>query len=779
MQDENLKNSFWDFKHLSLLSLYACLLVLPLFYLPLWGTALEFSKKLFLLLFALAAMTFWVLDILKKGRLIIPKSCILALSLMVLVSSFVSTIFSGSFIQSFIGLGFELDTWLTLAVGFTLLFLTAIFFQTKKELWRAYFGLLAVALVLFSFQLAAIFYFNVDFGSLGLRESGVIKIFMESLLGKWHDLGAFLGLIVLATVIILDFFKVKKNLLRLLVFLGLLISLITLGLINDPFLWVIVGSFSVFIFAYKFYLNQKNKSGYYWSLSLILAIVCLAAFFLGSYQMINDQLALWRSQIGVPVFDVRPSWESSYIVTKDVLRANSFLGTGPNSFSVAWAKYKPISVNQSNYWNVDFRFGTGLIPSSAVSLGLVGFVLWLTFLATILGSGFYALFKSKIEDKTTKNFLFLSFISASYLWALAFFSVPGNYLFILSFIVTGFLVATLANLGLVKNLEISLPKKFLASYISVILFIMVVFFSVVGGYLIVKKYISVFTYHKSLYDLNKTGDLITASALLERVINLSQQDLYCQKNSELYTLQIKELLQKTDLPEEDILANFKTLFDSAAANAQLATKVAPQNYMNWLALGRVYASVVPLNIEGAYEEAVKAFNKALELSPNNPVILLNSLARLELAYRRPDIAQKYIDKTLTIRPNYVPAALSLAEIETNKGNLEVAIKILEDFYASYSQNTDADFLYQLGYLRYKNTDYKKAIDTLKKVVEMVPIHANARYFLGLSYDASGQSDLALENFRRIKITNPENTVIAAIIFNLENGRGALDGLAIE
>lgn len=773
MQDENLKSSFWDFDRLSLFSLYACLLVLPLFYLPFWGTALEFSKKLFILLFALAAAAFWLLGGLKRGSLTVPKNKIFGVFLAVLTTSFVSLSLAASFERSFVGLGFELDSWVTFGAGFVLMFLAAIYFQTKEKQWQAYFGLMIVALFLFFYHLLAVLYFNTDLLSFGVSDTKVTKVFAESLLGKWHDFGIFFGFIALSSLVVLEFFKVKKVLLKALLVFCLFISLAIIGFINYFPLWLVVGGLAFLIFGYKFYLTKKEGLYFRPGLSLVLGVVCVAGVFLGNFSMVSNSLASWRSSIGMPVFDVRPSWTSTYVVTEKVLQENSLFGNGPNSFDVAWTRYKPSSVYKSDYWNANFRFGVGLIPSMAVNLGLVGFVLWLTFLALILGYGFYAL--TKASDKSGGGFLLLPFVCAIYLWAFTFFSVPGNYILALSFVMTGFFVAALSEAGIVKVVEFSFLKKLSSGYAAVILFILIASLSVVGGYLVVKKYVSVFTYHKGLYDLAKTGDLAMATTVLERAQNLDHQDLYYQKNSELYILRINELLQKTGLAEEEVLANFKTLFDLAVSNAQKATEIGPENYVNWLALGKVYASVVPLNIEGAYEEAVKAFNKALELSPDNPVILLNNLARLELVYGQPNVAREYISRTLAIRPNYSPAILTLAEMESNDGQLDLAIRTMEDFYATYPESTNVDFLYQLGYLKYKNGNHSQAINTLEKVLELVPVHANARYFLGLSHDALGQTDLALENFKQIQATNPESADVAVIINNLESGRRALSG----
>ena len=51
-----------------------------------------------------------------------------------------------------------------------------------------------------------------------------------------------------------------------------------------------------------------------------------------------------------------------------------------------------------------------------------------------------------------------------------------------------------------------------------------------------------------------------------------------------------------------------------------------------------------------------------------------------------------------------------------------------------------------------------------------PGYANARYFLGLSYEKLGRVKDAISQFTELKITNPDNKEVSLILSNLKAGR---------
>jgi tetratricopeptide (TPR) repeat protein len=73
-------------------------------------------------------------------------------------------------------------------------------------------------------------------------------------------------------------------------------------------------------------------------------------------------------------------------------------------------------------------------------------------------------------------------------------------------------------------------------------------------------------------------------------------------------------------------------------------------------------------------------------------------------------------------------------------------------------------------LKYNTQDYGGAIDALEKSVALVPDYANAKYFLGLSYEAAGQHAKAIQEFQDLKKSNPDSKEVDAILANLLAGK---------
>ena len=57
-------------------------------------------------------------------------------------------------------------------------------------------------------------------------------------------------------------------------------------------------------------------------------------------------------------------------------------------------------------------------------------------------------------------------------------------------------------------------------------------------------------------------------------------------------------------------------------------------------------------------------------------------------------------------------------------------------------------------------------------------YSNARYILGLVYDAKQEKSKALDQFSKIVELNPDNEEVKKIIANIEAGKAPLDGIVV-
>ena len=118
--------------------------------------------------------------------------------------------------------------------------------------------------------------------------------------------------------------------------------------------------------------------------------------------------------------------------------------------------------------------------------------------------------------------------------------------------------------------------------------------------------------------------------------------------------------------------------------------------------------------------------------------------------------------------NYTEAIFLLSQIEVGEGNITQAIRSVET--ASIIAPNDPTVFFQLGLLRYSNDEFSNAVYSLERAIDLNPLYANAKYFLGLSYDQIGETQKAIEQFESILSTNPDNNEVSFILKNLKEGR---------
>ena len=67
----------------------------------------------------------------------------------------------------------------------------------------------------------------------------------------------------------------------------------------------------------------------------------------------------------------------------------------------------------------------------------------------------------------------------------------------------------------------------------------------------------------------------------------------------------------------------------------------------------------------------------------------------------------------------------------------------------------------------------------ERAIRLNDVYANARYFLGLSYANLERESEAIQEFERVKETNPDNRELDVILENLRSGRAPLTSLVAE
>lgn len=765
------------------LAFVAFVFLLPLFVIPSSVVPFQAGKAMLIFLFTFVVFILWLIDRLRVGSVKIPWSLSYALGGFLVVVYFLSALLSSSSVVGLVGRGFELDTALSILSFVLLMFIVPQLFRTKQSIFNLYLGLFAAFFIVFLYA-----FIRLVAGP-GVFTLNVLTTSASNLVGSWNDLGVFFGLITVLSLVMLEIAP-PKGLLRIILYAGLVLSLVSLAVINFTAVWITVSLFSLalLVYLYAFSRSFTVQSGEDISggrsrrlsrislgvliVSAVFAITGLS-FVSGNNPSINIGSQISQS-LGISQLEARPSWSTTSAVAEGALKDSPLLGSGPNQFVYEWVKYRPTIVNQSAFWNIDFNLGIGVIPSTLTSVGALGFFTWILFIAFFLYQGLRTLRRPR-EDLFLYYLSVTSFVGALFLWVMAIFYTTSTVPFALAFILTGAFMATLQLGGGMRERTFSFSEEPSIRFVALLLTIVLVISSLSALFWIGQRNVALAYYNKALAIYNSTGDLAKAETNVRRAITISGEDMFYRGLSEIALLNLNRVASQVNAntPVDQVRNQFQLLLGGAIASAQAARDANQADYQNWVSLARTYESVVPLKIPGAYENAQTAYGEAVKRNPTSPLLEL-TLARLAVLNGSNSAAKEYITNALQLKNNYTDAIFLLSQIEVAEGDIKSAITSVQS--ASVIAPNDPTVFFQLGFLEYNNRDYQKAAAALERAVALQSLYANARYFLGLSYDKLGKRDEAIKQFEEIAKTNPDNAEVKLILGNLKAGRGAFENV---
>ncbi len=744
---------------ISFIVLQVTLFLTPIFFIPSLSVPLQTGRAAFILYGIVIAFIIWSIARLKDGQFEAPRSLFYAGAGVLAVAYAASALLSANQAVSLAGSGLELGTLAFFLPSLVLFAMVPLVTKTKEQIFYSY------ATLLGSFFLVALFHvirfvFGADVLTFGIFTSATANI-----IGKWNDLGIFFGLGALLSVITLEKATLSK-LFKILVYVAFVLSLVMLVVINFGPVWITLAVLSLIFIVYKLsYDKQEGALGanvpYH---ALIVLILSVLFIFAG-----GKLSSLIADNLGTSQVEVRPSWGATFDIAGSALREDPFFGVGPNRFSSEWLANKPEGINSTLFWNVDFNYGIGFLPSFIATTGIVGSLAALAFVVLFLMLAVKALLRQGASPFS--RYLVLSSLFASvYLWVFSVIYVPSAAIWILTLMLSGLFIASAREDGVIANRSFSVLNRPAASFVSVLLTILALIAAVSFAYFVTVKLIANTSFQKGVVEINTSGNLDAGEKAIMSAINLSPSDTFYQSLSELYLVRINNLFQNETIAQSEAQAQFQNLLGGAIQAAQLAVAYDPTNYQNHLTLGRVFEAVVPLEIEGAYDNAKKTYEAALAVNPDSPEIYL-VLARLEVANKNNDAAKEYITKALEKKNDYADAIFLLSQIQISENDVVNAINSVSAVATLNPQ--DSGIFFQLGLLYYNQKNYQNAALALERAVTLNSQYANARYFLGLAYYELKDTARSLAQFKEIEKTNPENEEVKAIIANLEAGRAPI------
>lgn len=756
------------FNKLSFVSLIGTLFLVMFFFIPYVSVGLEVSKGFLLSIGMSLSLFFWLVARLIDGKFTIPKDRIILFAFLIPVVFLVSSMFSLSQHSSFFGKGFEIGTFGSMMTLFLLMFLSSIYFQTEKKINIFFKSIFMGATILALFEILHII-FNFE----RILPGSLRGLSFGNLLGTWNNFAVFFGGVVILSLITLELNPVSR-LRRVWLAILTIVSLFLLALVNNTFVWILVGSFAIIIFVYSISSQQflikteqiKEKKLPVLSFMVIL-VSLLFIFSSGSFgSMISNYF-------GVVSNEVRPSFLGTFQVIKKAFLYNPVFGTGPNTFLIDWSMWKPNGIILSQFWNYDFSNGISFYFTSLATTGLIGFLSMTLVIIIFLFRGMQSMFVA-FKNPKANYFIFGSFLSALYFWLVVILFVPSIVNLMLAFALTGLFLGVLVYRQVLPIYDGSFLKDPRTSFFSILGLVLFIIISVTMTYLYVSKFVGTLYVSKIQTLDNSEESVKNIERNLLRAINMNNKDDYHRALSQVYVSKIDSVANNSSISEDTAKVAFQNIVTQAEGSALNATRLNPKYYVNWVNLGDVYTVFTSLGVSGAYDNAMNSYKKAMELSSNNPSVLL-AMAQLEVYNKNNSEARNLLNQALEVKPNYIDAMFALARLDTNEGKLDSAIKQAER--ATLVAPNDPSIFFNLGILRYNNKNYTSAASAFDTAVRLAPNYTNARYFLGVSYQKIGRTEDARAQFELLNQAFPENEDIKKALDSVNSGKSIIEDVA--
>lgn len=486
-----------------------------------------------------------------------------------------------------------------------------------------------------------------------------------------------------------------------------------------------IGLFSVAAFFYVIKAKLPKK----WKAAIIITAILFVAL-----------LVTLSSQNSV-----RPNLKSTTLVGKQVMLQDGFFGIGAGNFARAWQLHRPQDVINSAYFGYDFNQGSDTMSTFFVTIGILGL---LSFMLLTL-SALYSTFVSYRQHREGEIHFILGLLVVTLLYfvVVAWF-VPLSYSMLIMWMSVGGL--GLANARLTEFH----PSKKLAY-----LFVPILLLLGVNTVMTINK-VRAFSLYNAAQSVTKLED---AEVLVAKASTIYPFDGFSRILVEYAITYNRNLISSNIQDQEQLKASYLKKAQVAVDAGIAAVKLNPNNYQNYVSLGRAYELAIPFDKEGGFSNAKKSYQEAVKLYPENPYLYL-MLARLETSAGTKEGVREHLTDALKKKQNFADALYLMSQLEASESKLDEAITYAVEAIKS-APNDPATYT-QAGLLFYGKKDYGNAVLALKTALEKDPNNANVAYFLALSLRDGGRPDLAKPLVDELLRRNPGNADLEKFIGSL-------------
>lgn len=514
-----------------------------------------------------------------------------------------------------------------------------------------------------------------------------------------------------------------------------------------PLIGLVVGTAFFLIFILAKIVRPKDA----WKLlPMVVFILVLAFLMIGSVNL---------ARVNLP-FNVSVPYNTSLEITKNGLKDNFFIGSGPASYGYVFSKHLP-----QNFDNMNIRFfeGEGIFLESLASLGIVGTVLLVIVLLTFLGTSMFLLYREKEKNKIYSLGMMAATLVLLVNAMIA--QTEGTILIFLAMmaaVTTGTLFMESDIKEKFWNFSLKASPKFALTlaFISLLIFASVAFLFVFFG----KIYIADIYMGKAVRAGSISEDNSVSKVVRAIGLNNKEGRYFTRLGQEYMVLTNQEMLK--DEKSRDV--NKIQFYLNAAVQAGIRGRDMMKNDVTAAeTLAQIYENSGMYLIEGL-DLADQEYTAALALEPNNPnfYVRLGQIKtkkagtkekqedRKKLVEESRDLFQKSID----IRNSFDSGYYNLALAQEALGQTDEAIDAMTK--AVRIQNNNINYVFNLARLfqsRGKNDDNKIAESLFKQILGVNDKEINTHFNLGLLYEKTSRKSEAIDEYKKVSDLLPEGS----------------------
>lgn len=452
------------------------------------------------------------------------------------------------------------------------------------------------------------------------------------------------------------------------------------------------------------------------------------------------------------------------------------LGSGVGTYYYDFSKYKPLESNYESDWNIRYVSADNAVFEKIATTGFIGILFFLLLISVSLS----VLWKN-IRYASENKFILTAFIGL----------IAFQFIYTSS-IASEFAIVFLLILAFSKNLDGAEEMRFASNgrkreysgkhYVFCVseggqnnaLYAFALVFMIIGflsSYFAIQFFRSESIYAKAV---NKSDVTQISPSALEKVVKITPyKGWYDVAISKVYVSRLNVLLS-SKAESQEALERVKDESDKALSYSRRAIEISPNNITFWENYSYVYKRMYELGMEGADVWALKGFERAIALDPNNPILKteMGKIYSLEADKLSADSkisklsqAEGVFNDALALKADYPDAMTELALVYLKMDRKDEALRKVDE--ASSQKGISVSTAVQIAKTYYNLNEKERAGEVLNVVIQKSPNISDAHYILGLIYKDQGRYDESLVEFKKVLELNPGNADVSQKIKELE------------